>query len=216
MLLGAGAVGLVTTGSHLGPYEPASDKPKQPLVMTKLAPALAAGSLLGTVAGTFLKVGFVFFGGGFLLVPVLHHRLVTDLHWLSAREFIDGVAISNLTPGPIAVLATFTGYHLAGIAGALAATVALMAPAAVLMLVISRQYESFRHDDHSQRLLSGLNPAITGLILSTAILLSRGVFTSWERRLFGSACLLILRRFHWPPVILLGIGAVAGYAGLLP
>jgi chromate transporter len=216
ILLGAGAVGLIMARSRPGPHEPANDKPKQPLVMTALAPVLAAGSLLGTVAGTFLKVGFVFFGGGFLLIPVLHNRLVTDLHWLSAREFIDGVAISNLTPGPIAVLATFTGYHLAGIAGALVATVALMTPAAVLMLAISRQYERFRHDDRAQRLLSGLNPAIAGLILSTAILLSRGVFTSWQRWLFGGACLLILRRFHWPPVILLGIGAIAGYAGLLP
>jgi hypothetical protein len=61
-----------------------------------------------------------------------------------------------------------------------------------------------------------LNPAITGLILSTAILLSRGVFSSSQRWLFGGTCLLILRRLHWPPVILLGIGAIAGYAGLLP
>jgi chromate transporter len=216
VLLGAGVVGLIMPRSHPGPHEPASATPKQPLVMTTLAPVLAAGSLLTTVGATFLKVGFVFFGGGFLLIPVLHHRLVTDLHWLSAREFIDGVAISNLTPGPIAVLATFTGYHLAGIAGAVAATVALMAPAAVLMLAISRQYERFRHDDHAQRLLSGLNPAITGLILSTAILLGGGVFTSWQRWLFGGTCLLILRRLHWAPVILLGIGAIAGYAGLLP
>jgi hypothetical protein len=62
---------------------------------------------------TFLKTGLVFFGGGFVLIPVLHHRLVTELGWLSPREFLDGVAISNLTPGPIAVLATFAGYHVA-------------------------------------------------------------------------------------------------------
>jgi len=216
VLLGAGAVALITIRSHTDPPEETREKETTPLAMAALVPALAAGSSLGTLAATFLKVGLVFFGGGFVLVPVLHHRLVTDLHWLSAREFIDGVAISNLTPGPIAVLATFAGYHLAGIPGALVATVALLAPAVVLMLAITRQYERLRHDHRAQRLLSGLNPAITGLILSTAILLGGGVLTSWQRWLFGAACFLILRRLRWPPVILLGIGASAGYAGLLP
>jgi chromate transporter len=216
VLLGAGAVGFVIPRRHAGPPEKAGGKAKQPFAIVALAPALAAGSSLGTLAATFLKVGLVFFGGGFVLVPVLHHRLVTDLHWLSAREFIDGVAISNLTPGPIAVLATFAGYHLAGISGALVATAALLTPAVVLMLAITRQYERFRHDHRAQRLLSGLNPAITGLILSTAILLGGSVFTSWQRWLYGAACLLALRKLRWPPVILLGIGAIAGYAGFLP
>ena len=66
------------------------------------------------------------------------------------------------------------------------------------------------------RLLAGLNPAITGLILSTAVLLGGGVFTSWQRWLFGGACLMVLRKLHWPPVVLLAIGALAGYAGWLP
>jgi chromate transporter len=216
VLLGAGAVGLLMIRRRNDPPEQASDKPKQPLAMAALAPALAAGSSLSALAVTFLKVGLVFFGGGFVLVPVLHHHLVTHLHWLTSREFIDGVAISNLTPGPIAVLATFAGYHLAGIPGALVVTGALMTPAVVLMLFITGQYERFRHDQRAQRLLAGLNPAIAGLILSTAFLLGGGVLTSWQRCLFGGVCLLILRRFHWPPIILLAIGALAGYAGLLP
>ena len=74
-------------------------------------------TLLGLTAITFLRVGLVFFGGGFVLVPVLHHRLVTQLHWLNSREFLDGVAISNLTPGPISVLATFAGFRVAGVSG---------------------------------------------------------------------------------------------------
>ena len=216
VLLGAGAVGLVMTRKRIDPPEKTDGKATQPFAMAALGPPLAAGSSLGALAATFLKVGLVFFGGGFVLVPVLHHRLVTDLHWLTAREFIDGVAISNLTPGPIAVLATFAGYHLAGIPGVLVATAALMTPAVLLMLAITHQYERFRHDRRAQGLLSALNPAITGLILSTAILLGGGVLTSWQRWLVGAACLLLLRRLHWPPVILLGIGAIAGYAGLLP
>lgn len=180
------------------------------------APVLAGGSLLAVIAFTFLKVGLLFFGGGFVLLPVLHGLLVTNLHWLNDREFVDGVAISNLTPGPIAVLSTFAGYHLAGIAGAVIATVALMLPAVLLMLLIAKQYERFRDDHRAQRLLAGLNPAITGLILATAVLLAGGVLTSWQRSLFALACFLVLWGLEWPPIILLAIGAAAGYAGLLP
>jgi hypothetical protein len=149
---------------------------------------------------------------GWTLVPTQY----SDGGYTGANIERPGVKQCNLTPGPIAVLATFAGYHLAGFPGALVATAALMTPAVLLMLAITHQYERFRHDRRAQGLLSGLNPAITGLILSTAIVLGGGVLTSWQRWLFGAACLLILRRLHWPPVILLGIGAIAGYAGLLP
>ena len=216
VLLGAGAVGLIMIRSHTDPPEETHVKENNTARHRSTRPRAGGGSSLSALAVTFLKVGLVFFGGGFVLVPVLHHHLVTHLHWLTSREFIDGVAISNLTPGPIAVLATFAGYHLAGIPGALVATVALMTPAVVLMLLITGQYERVRHDHRAQRLLSGLNPAIAGLILSTAFLLGGGVLTTWQRCLFAAACLLIFRKLHWPPVILLAIGAIAGYAGLLP
>jgi chromate transporter len=121
------------------------------------------------LTATFFKIGLVFFGGGFVLVPVLHNRLVTQLGWLRPQEFLDGVAISNLTPGPIAVLATFAGFHLAGATGALAATAALFAPGMMLMLAISRQYGHIRDDQRAQRFLAGVNPAVVGLILSTAL-----------------------------------------------
>ena len=214
ILIGAGVLGLVLHRKRGGPDGAAC--PEQPMAALAVVPPLAAGFSLAGIGATFFKVGLIFFGGGFVLIPVLHHRLVTVLHWLTAREFVDGVAISNLTPGPIAVVATFAGYHLAGISGALVATGALLAPAIVLMLAISREYQRFCNDRRAQSLLSGFNPAITGLILSAAILLGGGVLTSWPRWLFAGACLAIFRKLQWPPVILLAAGAIAGYAGLLP
>jgi chromate transporter len=165
---------------------------------------------------TFLKTGLVFFGGGFVLIPVLHHRLVTELGWLSPREFLDGVAISNLTPGPIAVLATFAGYHVAGVAGALVATAALLAPAMGLMWLVSGQYERYRGDPRAERFLAGVNPAVTGLILSAAVLLEGSAIGSWRGWILCGASLLLLRKFRWHPAFALAIGSVAGYAGLLP
>ena len=172
--------------------------------------------MLGSTTMTFLKIGLVFFGGGFVLVPVLHHRLVTELGWLSPREFLDGVAISNLTPGPIAVLATFAGYHIAGVAGALLATAALLAPAMGLMWLMSGQYERYRGNPRVQRFLAGVNPAVTGLIVGAAVLLQASAIGSWRGWILCGASLLLLRKFRWYPAFVLAIGSVAGYAGVLP
>jgi len=216
VILAAGMVGLLMPdGRWSGPGSGGGD-------FSRLSVALAIPAtvepltLLNLTAITFLRVGLVFFGGGFVLVPVLHHRLVTQLHWLNPREFLDGVAISNLTPGPISVLATFAGYRVAGIAGALVATAALMAPAMGLMWLMSGQYERFRDDDRAQRFLAGVNPAVAGLILSAAILLGRSAITSWRAGIFCGVSLLLLQKFRWHPAFLLALGAIAGYTGLLP
>jgi chromate transporter len=215
VLLAAGAAGFLVV-----PRRARAAIPKKPSVRNVAIAAIpvALGPLpaLGSLAFTFLKIGFVFFGGGFALIPVLHDRLVGGLGWLNAREFVDGVAISNLTPGPIAVLATFAGYRLAGIAGALVATASLFAPALFLMLFLSRQYERYRDDDRARRFLGGVNPAVTGLVFSAALLLGRSAMNSWRGFLFGAVSLLLLGRLRWPPAVVLALGAAAGFAGLLP
>jgi chromate transporter len=175
----------------------------------------AAGPLWKLIA-TFFKIGLVFFGGGFVLVPVLHNRLVTQLGWLKPQEFLDGVAISNLTPGPIAVLATFAGFHLAGTTGALAATVALFAPGMMLMLAISHQYGRFRDDHRAQRFLAGVNPAVAGLILSAALVLGRSALISWHGYTLFALSFCFLAGLRWRPAFILVIGAAVGYFGLLP
>jgi chromate transporter len=169
-------------------------------------------SQLGLV---FLKVGLVFFGGGFVLIPVLHQALVVNLHWLNAQEFIDGIAISNLTPGPISVLATFAGYRVLGITGALIATAALFLPAAILMFVLCHQYERMKSSAKVQDFLAGVVPAVIGLILAAAVLLSREALHSWQGYALSLVCLLLLVRLRWHPAIVLAIGALAGAASLL-
>jgi chromate transporter len=173
------------------------------------APAAGVASL----GATFFKIGLVFFGGGFVLVPMLHERLVTGLHWLTAQEFIDGVAISNLTPGPIAVLATFAGFHVAGIPGALAATAALLAPGLLVMLLLARQYERLQCDVRVQRFLCGVNPAVAGLVLSAAVLLGGGALTTWRAWALAAVSLAMLRKLDWHPAAALAVGAAAGFCG---
>lgn len=175
-----------------------------------------AGVSLAQLGLTFLTVGLMFFGGGFVLVPVLHQTLVVKLSWLTAQEFVDGVAISNLTPGPISVLATFAGYRVRGIVGALTATCALYLPALVLMTVLSHEYKRLKDRREAQAFLSGITPAVIGLMLSTAILLAPATLHSWRGYLFAVVALILLVRWRVHPVLLLAIGAVAGAATVLP
>lgn len=228
VLVGAGILGL-TLGTRGGgvdrrppaPVEPETDRVTKewgagaflwPVSLT----ATAAGASLVKLYITFFTIGLVFFGGGFALIPVLHQTLVEKLGWLSPQEFIDGVAISNLTPGPISVLATFAGYRLRGLAGALVATGALYLPAVILMLVLCHEYERLKDRKELQDFLAGVIPAVIGLVLSTAILLASGTLHSWRAFVFAGLALLVLIRWKVHPAIVLAVGAAAGSAAILP
>ena len=227
VLVGAGILGL-TLGTRIGgvnhplpvPAEPKDRSRKESgsswFLWPLSLPVTAGGASLVKLCITFLTIGLVFFGGGFVLVPILHQTLVEKLGWLSPQEFIDGVAISNLTPGPISVLATFAGYRLRGIVGALVATGALYLPAVVLMLVLCHQYERLKDRKETQAFLAGIIPAVIGLVLSTAIVLASGTLHSWRAFAFAGLALLVLIRWKVHPAFVLAVGAVAGAAAILP
>lgn len=167
---------------------------------------------LAALAWFFLKVGFIFFGGGFVLIPVLHHHLVDGLHWLSVREFLDGVAISQLTPGPIAVLATFAGYRVAGALGAVCATIALFLPSVLLMLLIAHHYHRLHNFRPAQNFLAGIAPAAVGLIAAAAFILAPGDLHLHHPLgiLLAVVALYLLVRRRWHPAFVLLLGAVVG------
>ena len=217
VLVTAGVAGFLLPMGLTAPRQPPQPGKVAGSGAVNLMPfAVFAAGPLSKLIATFFKIGLVFFGGGFVLVPVLHNRLVTQLGWLKPQEFLDGVALSNLTPGPIAVLATFAGFHLAGTTGALAATVALFAPGMMLMLAISHQYGRFRDDHRAQRFLAGVNPAVAGLILSAALVLGRSALISWHGYALFALSFCLLAGLRWHPAFILVIGAAVGYSGLLP
>ena len=224
ILLAAGALGLLLGRRRFmrkpagkGPIRETNLKTVVPVVIAFPAVGAAAPSVsLATLGLAFLKVGAVFFGGGFVLIPILHQRLVEQLHWLNPQEFLDGVAISNLTPGPIAVLATFAGFHLQGISGALLATAALFTPAMVLMVAICIGYERLKESSRAQDFLSGVSPAVAGLVASAALLLWRSAIPSWRALLLGALALVLLVRFKWHPAFVLALGAALAAARMVP
>jgi chromate transporter len=220
ILAAGGAIGLWLGKERLAKGQGPAEASKPPATSGLLAlPATASVAVLAPtflgLAWTFLKVGFVFFGGGFVLVPILHQTLVEGLHWLTAREFLDGVAISNLTPGPIAVLATFAGYRVQGVIGALVATLALFLPALALMSLLSHFYSRLKELSRAQDLLAGLSPVVVGLILGAAVLLAPGALHGVGGLVLGLLALVLLLRFRWHPAFVLGLGALAGGLGLV-
>lgn len=160
---------------------------------------------------TFLKIGFVFFGGGFVLIPVIQGVAVSQLHWLTINEFTDGVAISQLTPGPIAVLATFIGYREAGVAGAFVATAAVFIPATLLMLFLSHGYRRWRDVRALRAAMDGILPAIVGLIVAAGIQLGRSSVHGLRDVFIGLGALALLVRFNVNPAWLILGAAGLGY-----
>ncbi len=224
VLLTAGVLGLVLGRKRLGlagVKKSSAGKEKLKRLASIVPPVLPLGAVassisLGEVGLTFLKVGMVFFGGGFILIPILNHRIVEQLHWLTPREFLDGVAISNLTPGPIAVLATFTGFHIHGVSGALLATAALFTPAMALMTLISVGYERLKQSSRAQDFLSGVGPTVVGLVASAALILWHSAIPSWRAVLLGVLALALLVRFKWHPAFVLALGAALAGLGVVP
>lgn len=121
-----------------------------------------------TLAWTYLRIGMIFFGGGYVLIPLLQHLLVDQYKWLTLREFLDGVAISQLTPGPLAMLATFTGVRVGGFTGGLIATVCIFLPCIIFMLVVGRYYARLKEIDLIRSTLDNVLPAVVGLVASAA------------------------------------------------
>lgn len=161
-----------------------------------------------TLAWTFLKIGLLFFGGGYVLIPLLQHLLVEQYQWLSLREFLDGVAISQLTPGPLAILATFTGVRVGGFTGGLIATVCIFTPCVVLMLLVGRYYARLKEIDLIRITLDGVLPAVVGLVASAAW--SLGTSLGGLREWLILVVAFILFRFTTisPMLMILGAGLV--------
>jgi len=158
--------------------------------------------ILYELAHSFLKVGLFGFGGGFAMIPLIHSAAVLENGWLTAPQFAAAIALGQITPGPVAISATFIGYKVAGFPGALTATVAIFAPSILVMYLLEKSYLKVRGKDLTQAIMHGILPVVVALILNAAISLGRPMLTSW-----------------WPPVIaasvaFLAITRKAGY-GLL-
>jgi chromate transporter len=130
---------------------------------------LSGNTMLGKIIEYFTSVSLTLFGGGYVMIPGLKNMLVDQLGWFNNEEFVYGISIGQVTPGPILISSVFFGYKLGGIAGSVAAMVAIFFPSALLMIILSSIYKTFKSNRAIQSALQGLKPAVVGMILYAAI-----------------------------------------------
>lgn len=116
------------------------------------------------IGGFFFKVGALTFGGGLSMIAFIQEQVVNQFHWLTPREFVDGLALGQFTPGPILMVAAYVGYKLAGIAGAIVAGAAIFLPSFILMLAIMPVFNRVRKVLWMKAALKGIGPAVIGTL----------------------------------------------------
>jgi chromate transporter len=172
-------------------------------------------SPLAALSINFLILSLFTIGGINASVPEMH-RLVVDVHgWMSDERFADLFAIAQAAPGPNLIIVTLIGWEVAGVAGALAATLAIIGPTSVAAYFVGQVWHRFRHARWRIAIQAGVTPITIGLVASTAFVIGRGVDTSIVAAgiTVGSAIALYLTQLH--PLIFLAVGAALGAAGLI-
>jgi chromate transporter len=144
------------------------------------------------LAHSFLKVGLFGFGGGFAMIPLMQSAAVFKNGWLTASQFAAAIAMGQVTPGPVAISATFIGYKVAGLPGAFVATVAIFAPSLIIMVLLEKFYLKIRGTELTQAFMHGVLPVVVALILHAAISLGRPTLNAW-----------------WPPVVVILVATLA-------
>lgn len=162
---------------------------------------------------TFLKIGLFGFGGGYAMISLIQTEVVVRHGWLSAAQFADIIAISQVTPGPIAInSATYIGYTATGsVWGSALATLGVCAPSLVLMLVAARFYLRMKDNPYVAQVMRALRPVVVGLILAAALLLlTPENFIDWKSVvIFGAVLIAALRKVN--PILLIVLSGLAGW-----
>lgn len=174
----------------------------------------------------FFQVGLLGFGGGYAALPLIQSRIVEGNGWLNLQEFADLIAISQMTPGPIALnAASFVGTRVAGIGGAVVATLGNVMPSAIIVSVLALLYNRYSDLTFVKGVLSGLRPVVVALISSAALSIllitirSGGTLLTLTSAVLLAIVLLgvwLIRRFRINNlVVMLGMGVLGGALYLL-
>jgi chromate transporter len=214
MFLASGAFGLIYYGGGLPNPRTEGSLAVSPVGLLAAVRGFAWSSSgsLGTLGVFFIKASAFTFGSGLAIVPFLHQGLVHEHHWLTERQFVDAVAIGLISPGPVVIMATFAGYLVAGVAGALAATLGVFLPVYVFVILPGRFLR--RHGEHPRLagFIKGATAAAAGAIAGAAIVIGEQVIASGISVAISLAALALLlqRRVKIPEPALVGAAAIFG------
>ena len=158
----------------------------------------------------FSGLSLSLFGGGYVVIPMLENVFVHHLEWLTLKEFADGIALGQVTPGPIFISATFIGYKAGGLAGALNATVSIFLPPALLMILLSHFLDTLKHSRAVHAVFKGLRPAVIGMIFSAVVTIARGAELSWVSPVIFGIVLLLVLYYRFNVVYIIPLAGIAG------
>ncbi len=165
-------------------------------------------SVLLSFVALFVPLSLVSVGGGQTLVAEIHRQVVDNHHWLTETQFVDAFAISRMAPGPGTLLVTLLGWDIAGVWGAVVASLAIFVPSALLVYGLARLWARYRGARWQIALEAGLRPVAAGMILASGFVLLQALEGGWPARCIAlaSTALLLVTRVN--PIALMALGAV--------
>jgi chromate transporter len=210
VLLGCGLVEVTITGGVRWPPG------RHAFVVSPLGVVATGG--LGALAWVALKVGALSFGGGFVIIPLMQADAVHHYHWMSNAQFLNGVALGQITPGPVVQTVSVVGYAAAGVGGALLAALIAFSPSFVFILAGARHFGTLRTNRVAQSFLGGAGPAAIGAIAGASIPLALAIAHVWQVFVLTGALVLIvgLRRSVVLVLVAAGVIGAIGVALGLP
>ena len=207
VLLGCGGLELAWRQAGRPGRWPAAVPGLAPLFPAALFPAALSGGLLASVAWVAFKVGALSFGGGFVIIPLMQADAV-GRHWMTNGQFLNAVALGQITPGPVVQTVSAVGYAAAGLPGGLLAAVVAFTPSFAFVLGGGRYFGRLRENEYAQAFLDGAGPAAIGAIFGAAVLLARALSLGWQFAVLAGAAVLLLAARRSVVLTLLGAAAV--------
>ncbi len=162
--------------------------------------------------GIFFKIGAVIFGGGYAAIPFIQNEVCLYRHWLTTREFLDGFALGQITPGPVAITATFVGFKVMGLPGAIIATIGIFLPSFVMLIFLIKIYKRLEKNKYVQSFLNGIKSAVVAILLSNGILFITVNWLNFPYAVLGIMCfglLIFVKRID--PILLILAGIIFGF-----
>jgi len=189
------------------------------ILLLGVLPLPVAGDGYLALMRTFSSMSLTLFGGGYVFIPMIQDVVVDQYGWVSAKEFIDGIALGQVTPGPILISASFIGQKVAGVPGALLSTVAIFAPPAVLMVLLSGMLGTIKSSKIVQSAMKGIRIAVIGLIfgafLNILLMALPESMDMWGRTILVTSvfCLsfIALYRFKMDVVWVIPAAGIVGF-----
>ena len=220
--LTAGAVSAATLGPWLvlvllgcGLLELAIRLARRAALPLVAATTGASGGLLALIWVAF-KVGALSYGGGFVIIPLMQRDAVDHYHWMTAAQFLNAVALGQVTPGPVVHTVAVVGYAAAGLGGGLLAALVAFTPSFAFIVLGAPHFDRIRNDERAKAFLDGAGPTAIGAILGSAIPLARALSEPWEYAILAAAAVMLfaLRRGVVLTLLLAGAaGMVIALAG---